>query len=190
MHAILLAAALSPTPFDEWVERAEIEAVMPLQREYWLALGVIEEEEGYFRWWYLYKRDLEEVTLRFRDTPADAPPLDAWKSLPDVWTARQNHLLAHAYIRHLNNDVRPFLVEGRETAILDAIVADTQKRADIWWAIYRCGGTYSGLVGRRAEMWLLREEVGRDVFERGEWPDPLPIVAYMSDWWDYAVWGY
>jgi hypothetical protein len=166
------------------VERAEIEAALPHQREYWLALGVIEEDEQYFKTWWRYARDLEEVEARFRDTPLDAPPLEAWRSLPDSPTAYRNYKIGYAYIRYLKNVVRPFLVEGRETATLDALVDDTQRRVDVWYAIYRCGGNYSGVVGRRAEMHLLREVVGREAFERGEWPDPLPPAAYLHYWED------
>jgi hypothetical protein len=178
MHALVLAVALSPSPVEEKFQQIEQERMLPVLRDYWIAMGVLEEYEYRFRSVWSLEMDVRDMQWRMENVPMDAPPFDAGLFLPETFTALTHCRDGHRY-RQALEEVRPWLVEGPETAMLDAVIEDSKWRSDVWDLIYSCQSGHWSREGRRYHLHRLREAVGREAFEKGEFPDPLPPAAYL-----------
>jgi hypothetical protein len=183
MHNLLLAVAVTATPFEDYVERADKEARLPELRQYWISMGVLEEGEWLLRSVWSMESDLADLHYRLENTPVDAPPVQAHHHLPDHDTAWRNYMDGVNYERFLE-DQRDWLLPGPEMQDLELILTDCRKRQAIWYAVYKCTGAYFGQEGRRWHLNELRKTAGEDVFYgRQRWPNGLPEAAMKDPSW-------
>ena len=181
MHALVLVLTLTSTPLQDWADKKDKEALLPILKEYWITLGVMDKGEWRFSSVYTLDGDIDTMNWRLENVPADAPTVAALHHLPDSYTASKAYRQAHEYIRHLQQ-VREWLIEGEETCILDWLIAETERRKDIWWQVYCCTSLGYSREGRRWELNELRKKVGAEMFYGGNWPEPLPPHAHYWNW--------
>lgn len=185
MHAIVVFALLHPDPLTSKLNEFEATERMAILKAYWVGVGVLQpDERGYFTYYWRVDDDQEDMIWRQANTPDDAPPVDALCGLPTADTTESclNHSLA--YIRYLDW-LWPYLY-GAEWDEWQLVYDDAKARREIWKAIMDCrtSTSWGSKEGLRIKLNTLRELVGADAFDRGEWPSPVPDAARNSIWKD------
>lgn len=183
MHCFIVALALNPSSIDNAIEWIQKDQMLPFMKGYWIVMGVLEPDEPYFNTAYGVEYDVAAMVWRLENTPLDAPPFDARHTLPNSEVCFQNKQLIRRFQRFLEGR-RPYTIEGTESAEVDALIADCERRYLIWDSIHDCLYSWQGKEGRRNRMNTLRKLVGSEAFYSGDWPDPLPDAAYNSQWDD------
>lgn len=164
------------------------------QCEVWAAqmieAGVMEEDERslFFvhrayqnsdsnRWAFEYDRDL--MINRQRRMDPDCPTVEVVPLLPPYAVVWGNRDQATQFLNYLNHCLRWESPAHEE--VYRQLIAETEWRLEVWKQVTAARGWGYG-DGRRLALQKLRATLGRERFERLEFPDPLPDCAYTQPW--------
>ena len=192
IESAIIAVALSAvlTSAEQTAEvflSADRQQQLPVWAAEWVAAGVMEEDEIPRYFGAQYQLDTSNTIMRDRqrEMKPDCPPIIDRFRLPPQTLAFDNYRRASDYEKWLERR-RPFLGPA-EQEIQDGLAEEVRWRKWVWETITDAG--WSGWCppcGRRILLQRLRSAIGREAYDRSEFPDPLPDYAYTEDahWFD------
>jgi hypothetical protein len=149
-------------------------------KRYWVQAQVIEEDEWFFGGPWRFVEDAAAVQDRFNRITPDTPPAVAKHTLPPTDYITEAIWWQGRFERYLQQR-KPYL-NWAELQELEQINEDLAQRRRVWELMRTIRQSYTTGEGRRLQLELLRNLVGRVNFEAGEWPNPQPPAAANSVW--------
>lgn len=176
--AITLALALIMPiiAIAEYDEHRNRMAALSGYLQHFLECDLIGESEAYY--FFVHPEQIENDLLimqwRIEAMKPDCPPRSDIFRLPSREVTYQNWLLAHRYMHRLEVLI-PFITPAHWNEIIPMYL-EQKRRYLIWNKLDDCYG-----YNARIHLQELRDLVGRDCYERGEWPEPV-IPAAWGPW--------
>lgn len=146
---------------------------------YWVEAGVIDKDDMVYVTSWQTEYDAETIQLRLSEVPADAPPLAAKNTLPPQEYIDYAHAMQYRFRAYIEAAYQ--YRNYAEQWELDQILEDLQERMKVWRAIDLCRNRHNRMGARHA-MWELKQLVGADIFDKAQYPHPLPAAALNSHW--------
>lgn len=189
METALVILLALPALGEELAQR-EVEHLCEVWAAQLIEAGVMEEDERtlYFvhrtyqnsdsnRWAFESDRDL--MLGRQKRMEPDCPTVELIALLPSYQSVWANRAEATQFIDYLNHCLR--WDSPAHAEVYHRLIAETEWRLEVWKQLSAARGWGYG-DGRRLALQKLRSMVGRERFERLEFPDPLPDCAYAQPW--------
>lgn len=182
---LIVSLGLAPSLESRVAEagREQVRRSLEIVRLGYVASGVIEEEEEHlFRWPdpYFIEDSLRQIADRFAEMEPDCPPAADRVRFPQRQEAMAGYQIGGDFLRFLSMQ---YDFSGPvEQAHYALLIEDTKWRRAVWGDIVDMQINL-GTCGRRIHLQRLRARLGRDAYDAGRVPTPLPPAAYEGYWW-------
>lgn len=183
IHVLLLLCTI-PGELPDVYQTMAFHNSTPAYIKLFKEAGVLEEHEvvegRYFLYPLRFYYDIKTLQMRVVDLQPDTPPFSAASFIPSAEECRSNYLLAGRYRQYLIDKLR-FAHPIEREALLDNIF-DTELRKVFWEKAYDIKDKIYTSRGRRKDLQMLVDMIGKESYYSLDFPTPLPPSGYEEVW--------